>query len=689
MAIYEGFAVEGGNWRNKPGNARVVEFASRQGHSERDKMAVVIDIQSARPVPSILYDRVFAAFTGAYSRSAGSLTRALREAYLSANELILDINHRSDTAHQLLVGLGSAVMRQNEVILAQLGPVMAVYLHQGQVALNPTDSAWLHQALEDRLDGEIEPALGLRKEIEPRFSRVVLELGDILLLCNVAIVRDIPPDALAKALAESHHGALAAIFGPLLTETEAVGLVITVPSGQPVTQKPQKTDTAPVATSCTPEEPPRRGKASAQRVEFQKVHAEQDSPSSGWDKQRRLMGGSVLILTAIAIPLVLMLLVIVARVQYDRLRRLEFNQMRATAQVQYEAALAIGDQTAQRRAMNEALKRTEDGLLALPLDADLLSLRQRILNRLDQLNNVARLYTLTRLLDLGDTQMAAFTSRIIIKGRDLFVLNRGSSYVYHLSLNETGDLLQPLVGDSLIIKPGQQLGGVTLEHIVDIVWVNADIFVTQSRLLALERSGSLVTFDPKVGPNGMALLPVANSDLWFGPQTVGTFEGNLYILDPLQSRILKYVPVESAYTLPPMDYLDPMLGVDLTGVIDMAIDGNIYLLYVDGKVSKFLEGNLQPFSMAGLPSSMKSPLAICVTGDPAPDAPGYVYVADPGSERILQFDKAGNYIRQLMTNPDTNTLRDLQAFLIDEKTGRLFIFSQGAIWLTTLPPLGR
>ena len=680
MAIYEGFAVQGGNWRYKPGSARLVESVSRQGHGERDKLAVVIEIQSASPVPPIIYDRLFAAFTGAYSRTAGSLTRALREAYLSANELILDINQRSDEAHQLLVGLQSAVMRHNEVYLAQLGPVIAVLLHQGQVALNPTDSLWLHQERVGVLDQQVEPPLGVRKEIEPRFTRVVLERGDTLLLCNVAIVRDIPQVALVQALAESHHGALAAVFGPLLNQTEAVGLVITVPSARPASDKPQSKTTTPVAIAKTPvQEKP-------VDLETKLSRARADS---GWDKQRRLMGGSVLIITALAIPLVLMLLVIIARLQYDRLRRLEFNQVRTTAQVQYEAALALDDQAAQRRAMNEALNRTEEGLLALPRDADLLSLRQRILNRLDQLNNVARLYTLTRLLDLDDPQMAAFTSRIIVEGSDLFLLNRGSSNVYHLSLNDTGDLLQPLAGDSLIIKPGQQLGGIRLEHIVDIVWMDADIFVTQSRLLALERSGSLVTFDPKVGPNGMALLPVANSDLWFGPQTIGAFEGNLYILDPLQSRILKYVPVESAYTLPPMDYLDPMLGVDLTGVIDMAIDGNIYLLYVDGRVLKFLEGNPQPFSMAGLPAPMRSPLVLCVTGDQKPDAPGYVYVADPGNERILQFDKAGNYIRQLMTNPDTNTLKDLQAFFIDEKTGRLFIVSQGAIWLTTLPPLGR
>ncbi|MHB9031612.1 MAG: hypothetical protein ACYC6L_01055 [Anaerolineae bacterium] len=675
IAIYEGFAVQGGGWLRNPGSARLVEYASRAVRGQRDKLALVIEILSANPVPAIFYDRIFAAFTGAYARASGSLSDILREAFNSANELVLDLNRRSDAAHQLLVGLQAAVMQDPVLYIAQAGPVVAVLLHEDQLSFDPLDSPWMYPQGVNPQHEQRDLALGEADQIEPHFSRVELSPGDSLLLCNTAIVAALSDNDLEHALAASRQGALAAVFGPLLAQVEAVGIMITVAKA-----RPQNAPAEQQKELVKQQEQP--------AADFTAPAVESPQPAAALSKPARIVGGSVLLVTAALIPIVLMIMIIAARLQYDRLRRQEFNDLRTTAQTQYEAALAIDDQLAQRRAMNDALQRTQEGLLALPNDSELLSLRLRILNRLDIINNVSRLYRMTKLVDIDDPTMSLATSRLQLAGNNLFVLNRGSSKVYHLVLDESGDQLQPVTEDSLIIQPGQQLGGVEINRIVDIVWMDADVFVRRSQLFALDRSGSLVVYDPETGPQGMALMPVGNSDSWLGPQTVAKYEGNLYILDPLQSRILKYVPVDGAYTLPPSDYLDPLLGIDLTGVVDMAIDGNIYVLYVDGRILKFLEGVQQPFTMDGLPTEMSTPLAMCVTGGLTDEDPGYVYVADPGSGRILQFAKTGSYIRQFMTNPDSDTLYNLQAFYIDESTGRLFIVADNAVWLTTLPPLG-
>jgi len=683
IAIFEGFALQGGSWRHNPGSARIVEYASRVAPGKRDKLAVVIEMLSASAIPSILYDRVFAAFTGAYSRASGNVVQALREGFAGANELLLDVNRRADDDHQILAGLHTAVMQEDELYLAQAGPVMAVMLHEDQLVCSPEDSPWLYPDGVNSGGEKRDQALGQSADISPHFSRARLSPGDTLLLCGTRLVAQLTEEELFRAMAASHEGALAAVFGPLLRQQNAVGLMITIARSpraavrkQAVLPEPQPEVPAQV------EEQPEQAPAPAAQAPVN------EHPAQEWRKQGKLLGGSVLLVTSLLIPLVLMVMVIAARLQYESLRRREFNDLRTTAQVQYEAAMATEDQTAQRRAMSEALQRTEDALLALPNDTQLLSLRQRIVNRLDSINNVSRLYYLTRLVEIQDPGMDDSASRIIVAGQNVFLLNRGSSRVYHLLLNSSGDEIQPLDDKSLILEPGRELGGIVINHVVDIVWMAADVFTRRSQLMALERSGSLAVYEPETGLQGMSLIPVGNSDLWLGPQAVGRFGGNLYILDPLQSRILKYVPVDgSDYTLPPVDYLDPMLGIDLTGVVDMAIDGNIYLLYVDGRIVKFLEGVQQPFSMQGLPSSMTSPLALCVTGDGSEANRGYVYVADPGSARILQFDKDGNYIRQFMANVGDDTLANLQAFYIDEPTGRLFIVSKGAIWLTTVPPL--
>jgi sugar lactone lactonase YvrE len=143
--------------------------------------------------------------------------------------------------------------------------------------------------------------------------------------------------------------------------------------------------------------------------------------------------------------------------------------------------------------------------------------------------------------------------------------------------------------------------------------------------------------------------------------------------------------VDNAYTTPPAYYLNPNLSVDLTGAVDMAIDGNLYVLFADGKVLKFFDGDLRPFSMAGLPSRMKNPTSIFVSGKQEPDAPGAVYVADAGNERILQFDKSGNFVRQFRDTTTGNHLQNMRGIYVDDERGRLFVLSGRTLWQTNLP----
>jgi prepilin-type processing-associated H-X9-DG protein len=151
---------------------------------------------------------------------------------------------------------------------------------------------------------------------------------------------------------------------------------------------------------------------------------------------------------------------------------------------------------------------------------------------------------------------------------------------------------------------------------------------------------------------------------------------------------MKYVPVDNAYTSSPSDYLDPRLEIDLTGAVDMAIDGNMYVLFADGSVKKFFDGVELPFALTGLPDPMRSPTTLFVSGEQKPDAPGYLYVADAGNERVLQFDKNGAYIRQFMTKPGEPQFRGLRAIYVDEERRRMFVLSGNTLWLTDIPPLG-
>ncbi|NLG49163.1 MAG: hypothetical protein GX552_03505 [Chloroflexi bacterium] len=398
------------------------------------------------------------------------------------------------------------------------------------------------------------------------------------------------------------------------------------------------------------------------------------------------LSGRALVAVALAIPLVMLMIVITTRVQYERARYGHFNDLKIEAQTAYDTAVNMQDQNAVRQGLYEALAMTEEGLAMEPADETLTALGRRIRRKLDEIDNVYRLYHFWQLTDLEDDATSTTDStRIVIHGIDVYLLNRGSDRIYKYMLNDVGDALQPVESSPILAQKGELRGGVTLGDMVDLAWMKAGGQRTAESLVMLERTGVLLSYDPQ---QGIDVLPVADSDIWLKPQAIASYFGNLYVLDPLLGRILKYVPTDNAYTTPPSDYLDRQLDIDLTGAVDMAIDGNLYLLFADGRIVKLLNGEPQPFNMASLPTPMRSPTTIFVSGPQEPDGEGYVYVTDAGNERIVQFDKNGNFVRQFQANLGESQMQKLRGLYVDEERGRMFILSGQSLWLAELPALG-
>jgi hypothetical protein len=412
-----------------------------------------------------------------------------------------------------------------------------------------------------------------------------------------------------------------------------------------------------------------------------------DSPS----EEAISLSGKALVIVALVIPLVILGLIIMTRIQYERTRTDQFHSLRVLAQAQYDSAARMAGETEARRGFDDALRTVRDGLAINANDDTLQSLQRRIVHKVDEIDRVELLRQPWKLRDLDDAiasadSRAVLSARIVVQGIDVFVLDRGSNRVYQFLLNDAGDAFLSAETEPVLVQKGETRGGITLSDIVDIAWMEAGGERTLSTFMALERTGFLLAYDPQ---QGIDVLPVADSEMWLKPSAIGSYFGNLYVLDPLLSRILRYVPQNNIYTTPPDDYISAQLDVDLTGAVDMAIDSNVYILFADGKIKKFLSGEPQPFTMQGLPSPMRSPTAIFVSGRKEPDAAGYVYVADAGNERILQFDKAGVYLRQFKMPSGDEHMKELRGLYVDEERQRLFFLSGRTLWMASLPTLRR
>lgn len=405
----------------------------------------------------------------------------------------------------------------------------------------------------------------------------------------------------------------------------------------------------------------------------QRAPAEPGLSVSGW----------ALVLVALAIPLVMLVLIILMRVQYDRAQQGQFSTQRILAHTRYDQAMATQDRVLMRRGLIEASKAAEDGLAMRAQDEDLNDLQRRISLRLDDVDKVERLFHFWQVAVVDDDPTSATdSSRIVVEGVDLFLLNRGSDRVYRWLLSDAGDALQPPDKGPLLVQKGQLLGGIKVGDLVDIAWLESGGQRSLSTFVVLERNGSLLAYEKQ---QGIDVLPVADSHSWQKPQAIGSFYGNLYVLDALQSRILKYTPVDNAYTAAPSDYIAFQLNIDLSGAVDMTIDGNLYVLLANGTILRLNRGELQSFTMAGLPSPMRSPTSIFVSGPKKAEGDGYVYVTDTGNERVLQFDKAGNYMRQFRAKQGDPQMRGLRGIYVDEARHRMFLLAGRTLWVSNIP----
>jgi hypothetical protein len=217
--------------------------------------------------------------------------------------------------------------------------------------------------------------------------------------------------------------------------------------------------------------------------------------------------GRALAVVALIIPLLVLFVVMMTRIQYERTRDQQFSAILSLAQARYDAAIQIQDSSHMREGLREALNTINEGLSIDPADPSLNDLKRRILTKLDEADLVQRLYHYWKLAEVEDAPVSdTDSSRIIMQGVDVFVINRGSDRVYRYMLNDVGDAFQSVDTNSVLIRKGDTFRGVAVGDLVDIAWMEAGGQRTLSTFVTPGNNGSLLAYDPQ---QGIDLLPVA------------------------------------------------------------------------------------------------------------------------------------------------------------------------------------
>ncbi len=167
---------------------------------------------------------------------------------------------------------------------------------------------------------------------------------------------------------------------------------------------------------------------------------------------------------------------------------------------------------------------------------------------------------------------------------------------------------------------------------------------------------------------------------WVTGKSIEAYLRYLYILSPENNQIYKYERLSNRYG-PPSPY---NVNGDLKNGIDMAIDGNVFVLRSDGTVVKLLRGEDKPFVIRHAPDSLlKDATRIYKVPD------GSIYFLDSVGGRVIVVTDGGQtgestYVKQYVLEGDQiGTLADIyvdpdetHAYVIDEK--RIYAVDLGA-----------
>lgn len=625
----------------------------------------LIDLLNNSPGDDALLNRLMEMICRTYEQESGSVTRRLRRAITAANRYLHDQNRRRKNGRQA-AGLTCAALVDDVVYLAQAGPALAFVAQPGVIEQHPMDSPWLSEEPLESMPGGIWAPLGVRDEVYVDLNITQIGPGYTLFLVSAHLPQFLTLDDVDLLLDQNPEGILqdltAMASGQNLSALVAGFLEAEPAEPDPEPDKPGLGEqTARVAHRAMVA----MGTAGAAMLKGIANILEALLPEriDGENRTSSTRRQQVLMWLAIILPFALALLTIATYWGLRSNREIQFPDLVQSASERLEQARALAETDPNRaRELLLAASRELDQALSLQSDDMAEQLRADVQSQLERIERITRLSDIISVASLPGT--ADDRRRLIVQGTSAFVLNRQAQVAYRVGL-----------GDRRIVellKSDETLAERLVGPLIDMAWVPAGGVRSRGAIVVLDSSGTVWQIDVT---GEVVPLRIANAEAWRDPRLAGGFAGNFYILDVGLGQIFKYPPTVDGYATPPVKWLSVEADVDLKNVVDMAIDGSIYLLQSDSHMEKLVAGQPAPFDQ---PDEFDLGQPIACFARPSINA---VFLAD--TAHVLQFDNAGVFQRQLL--PPEGQWKRLSALWVDERNGRLYAVDDGTLIMATLP----
>lgn len=678
--------IGGRRERNAP-TVRIIEPASGIAPAEgKGNLYVLIDLMGPESGRGRLIRELLNTIQETYYQQANAVPEALTAALQAAHGQLRQHNQYYKTAFS--AGATCLAVNGSEIVSAQAGPTILAVRSRGVVQ-------WFSP-----LNNESYLSLGDPTMPSVEVGRVTGEPGAVIVAMNSAWADYLEVPLMNEAMAIPQAQAVAdQLAGIGIGASEELTMfVISLTAGQTAPAAvPSPRMAAAAASSALPSaaaarrpapppaEPPPAPKAApkaaaAKAPEAKTTPSPRPAPVRRGPPSRRLPYA-----LAIAGVLLLAILAVTAGMWYVQgQRRVElFGKYLQGANIQYQAAASATDEEQKRLYLRAADEQLNQAALFFPEHEALLKLRSQIVEAKAAVNHIQPLMVGFDLPLISFDAAGGEPQRVFVNGLSVFVLDTQRGVLDRYQLDEgSGDRLAGDGAPQTLVQSGADVGGRRVGELADAVWSPPAGNRTATGPLVIDRSNQLFGYSEGLGAVNVALAP--NPDLGLVTD-MENYNGNLYLLDTSKSQYWRYRASGETYENPPEAYFPPEAQVNLSTVIDSAIDGSVWMLNPNGTVFKFFNGTQDAFALDAVDPPLTQAMTMWVNDADPPD--GRIFIGDAASNRVLVFDKQGKLLSQLMPIGHPGALNTLRSLYVDETNDLLYLLTDTALYQSPLPTL--
>lgn len=370
--------------------------------------------------------------------------------------------------------------------------------------------------------------------------------------------------------------------------------------------------------------------------------------------------------TVVAVGVALILLfaigIVPLRMYLDRQQGLSDASLIARAEQKEGEALAVEDPSQRLKLMVEANRLASQAAQARPTDQVAQTVRARTQRAVESLSGAIRLSSPSKLLALDGQP-----SRLVVGNGSLYVVDHAAGRIYRHALSADGLLVGPS-SSAVVFRRGDRVGEQVTGNPTRAFWMPGGSGRPAGALLVVDDRGDLYEVGANEGIRSLrTAAPFANEQLLAG------YAGSLFVLDRRTGALDWLPPGPDGYDRAAYPYLQPGVDASLQNAVELAVDGDLYVLRPDGRIDRFAAGRPQPFG-GNLPDR-----SIGRTSRLLPQARS-LFVLDHAHRRLVQLSREGEYRRQFVFDAQ-DRLVDL---VLDASRGLVYYLGGQGLYLYRL-----